>query len=257
MDVSKIESEVVNYYKSLYENYNKENLVENEVEVSGEDARSTSAPITLDEIVNTLKDCDDSPPGPDGIPYSFYKSLWNSPEAFIAGTIVLNAWNYTLESGNLAASNKVSFLRLIPKAGKDQSLLTNWRPITLSNRDHKLITKTYAKKLGAAVCQVIRERQTAYLKGRLINDNIWSMLAMINHSNLDETVDGLKVSLDAKKAFNSVEHSYIGKCLIKFGLANFVPTFKIPYSDLRSDILLNGKILQGHKINKCTIVHME
>ena len=55
----------------------------------------------------------------------------------------------------------------------------------------------------------MKERQTAYLKGRLINDNIRSILATINISNLEEKIDGILVSLDAKKAFDSVEHSYI------------------------------------------------
>ena len=51
-----------------------------------------------------------------------------------------------------------------------------------------------------------------------------------------------------KKAFDSVEHSYIGKCLEKFGLANFIPIFKILYKDLVNDIKINGNIVKGNKI---------
>ena len=80
--------------------------------------------------------------------------------------------------------------------------------------------------MSLAVAPKIKERQTAYLKGRLINDNVRALLGSINVSNLEEQVDGLLVSLDAKKAFDSVEHSYIEKCLKNFGLADFVPIFK-------------------------------
>ena len=61
-------------------------------------------------------------------------------------------------------------------------------------------------------------------------------------------MDNLIILLDAKKAFDSVEHEYIEECLDKFGAANFIPIFRILYSDLRSDILLNGRIVKGYKI---------
>ena len=44
-------------------------------------------------------------------------------------------------------------------------------------------------------------RQMAYLKGRLIHDNIRSIMTSINIAN-SEDLDGLIVSLDAKKAFD-------------------------------------------------------
>ena len=122
----------------------------------------------------------------------------------------------------------MSYLRLIPKAGKDLTKLTNWRPITLSNCDHKIITKIYAKRMCENVAKSIAERQTAYLKGRLINDNIRSMIATINVTNVQNLAAGLIVALDAKKAFDSVEHSYIRETLRRFGCGSFVPIFLKP-----------------------------
>ena len=79
---------------------------------------------------------------------------------------------------------------------------------------------------------VINERQTAYLKGRLINDNIRAMIATIRAANEEANINAILTSLDAKKAFDSVEHSYIKECLTKFGLASFNKIFDILYSDL-------------------------
>lgn len=45
-----------------------------------------------------------------------------------------------------------------------------------------------------------------------------------------------------------MEHSYIEKCLEKVGLSAFIPIFRVLYSDLRSDILINGKIVPGYRI---------
>ena len=74
------------------------------------------------------------------------------------------------------------------------------------------------------------------------------MLSSIKVVDTEEDLDALLVSLDAKKAFDSVEHSYIEQCLIKFGLQNFVKIFRILYSELRSDILVNGTVVKGYKI---------
>ena len=246
-----IEKEIVDFYKSLYEEYDKSKIKEIDVNndffqhltsIANDEDDQVSAPITVEELGKTLVKTKDTAPGPDGIPYSFYGALWN-----IMGPLMVEAWNFTLQTGNLCPSHKVSFLKLIPKIGKDLKKLTNWRPITLSNCDHKLITKTYSDRIGAVVAQHIKERQTAYLKGRLINDNIRAIIASINLTNQNVDLDALIVSLDAKKAFDSVEHSYIKHCLIKFGLKKFVPIFEILYSELSCDIIVNGRIVQGFR----------
>ena len=36
----------------------------------------TNSKLTPDELLKTLKDCADSAPGPDGIPYSLIKMTW-------------------------------------------------------------------------------------------------------------------------------------------------------------------------------------
>ena len=247
-----IEREIVRFYKSLYENYDKdavEVLREDDDFFSELDSLSNDAetqiiePLTLPELTKTLQDSRDSAPGPDGIPYSILGLLWYS-----YGPILCEAWNLSLTTGKLPPSHKVSYLKLIPKAGKNLKELGNWRPITLSNCDHKVITKTYANRMSKHIAPLIKDRQTAYLKGRLINDNIRSMLATINITNLEEHARGLMVSLDAKKAFDSVEHSYIERCLKELGCERFIKIFRILYSDLTTDIMINGKIVKGFRI---------
>ena len=245
-----VENEIVNFYKRLYENYDNSNLrvgddtfFDEIIGLSDEDARSTTEVLNLEELGKTLDSCSDSTPGPDGISYSILRNLWQ-----IMGPIISDAWRHSLATSKLAPSHKISFLKLIPKVGKDLKLLTNWMPITLSNCDHKIITKSYAIRLSEKLKNLIEERQTAYLKGRLINDNIRSLISTIKVSNLEDNINGLIVSLDAKKAFDSVEHSFIEQALCKFGLSTFVPVFKLLYNDLTSDIVINGRIVKGFKI---------
>ena len=147
-DPKQVEEAIVEFYKSLYE-AERDVLVNNDQEffdeiesISAIDDDEIAATPTTDELLETLRTCSDSAPGPDGIPYSILKLLWPT-----YGELLKDAWQYSLTIKSLPPSHKLSFLKLIPKAGKDLKLLTNWRPITLSNCDHKLITKTYSIRL--------------------------------------------------------------------------------------------------------------
>ena len=179
--------EIVKFYKNLYENYdnskieNNDDFFSNVEPLSDLEGDPVSNPITLEELRKTLATCRDSAPGPDGIPYSVIRELWT-----MIGPLILASWNYSLTTGNLCPSHRLSFLKLIPKLGKDINKLTNWRPITLSNCDHKIITKTYANRMSEKLALRIKERQTAYIKTRLINDNVRALLASISASNADE-----------------------------------------------------------------------
>ena len=249
-DETLIAAEIKHFYKDLYEKVPDEieiddDLFRNVESLDPQAADEAARMITITELEETLRSCSDSAPGPDGIPYSYLKHFWQH-----IGEKILNSWAYSIATSQLPPSHKVSYLKLIPKAGKDIRLINNLRPITLSNTDHKLITKTYAKKLTAVVAGKICEEQTAYIPNRLINDNIRSMLMTIDLANLDQAVDGILISLDAKKAFDSVDHRYIRKCLEAFGLINFIPIFDTLYRGLSSDIILNGKVMKGYQILK-------
>ena len=250
-DEDEVQAEIVKFYKGLYENFDTALINQDDddffqgVEGIGDgDDQELGQDITEEELRQTLLTCSDSAPGPDGIPYSIIGLLWSR-----FGPILTSAWKFSLESRTLAPSHKVSYLKLIPKAGKNLEKLTNWRPISLSNCDHKIITKAYAKRLCMKVAPKIGEAQTAYLKGRLINDNLRAMLSTIEISRLEE-IEGLIVALDAKKAFDSVSHDYIEKCLKEFGCTRFIPIFRTLYKDLNTDILINGKIVKGFKIRR-------
>lgn len=246
-----IEAEIISFYKNLYETYDKTKLevtpdpsfFDEIISVTGEQQQEVVAPITIDDLAKTLSTLKDSSPGPDGIPYSVWKATWR-----VSGKIICEAWSHSVVTGKLPPSHKVSYLKLIPKADKDTKKLTNWRPITLSNCDHKLITKTYANRICEKVASSISENQTAYLKGRIIHDNIRALLTSVKVANLENNIDSVLVSLDAKKAFDSVEHGYIEKCLSKFGLEQFIGIFRTLYNELRSDVIINSKVVNGFKI---------
>jgi hypothetical protein len=174
--------------------------------------------MSLSELTSALKTCNDSAPGNDGIQYSFYKQFWD-----IWGPIILNSWRHANLTGELSPSNKSSIITLLPKEGKDPKEIGNWRPITLTNCDLKIITKALAIRLSLVADKIIDNSQTAYIPGRSVMDNIRLIQDIIQDNS---TVDRILVSLDAKKAFDSVSHSYIELVLDKYGFGdNFIRFF--------------------------------
>ena len=81
-----IEAEIVKFYKNLYETYDTSNLeadnddsfFDNITPIPGAEAQDVIKEITVTEMEKTLHTCQDSAPGPDGIPYSYLGALWSA-----------------------------------------------------------------------------------------------------------------------------------------------------------------------------------
>ena len=249
-DQEKIEQHITTFYSELY-NQNleqstreeMENLIREMVPLNQDEIGKINQPLTLEVLSRTLKNISDSCPGPDGIPYSYLKVTWTW-----FGPILLDSWHYSILTKNLPDSHKASWLRLIPKGGKNLKELKNWRPITLSNCDHKIITKALSTKLAENCERIISGNQTAYLRGRSISDNLRIVTLANKISNQDRQFEGLLIALDAQKAFDSVSHGYIKKVLTKIGLEDFVEVFETLYDGNKVEIMINGKICKGYSV---------
>jgi exonuclease III len=231
-----------NFYSSLYSRSPPTNnstllnkFLENSPTMDPAISENLEAPISIDELKKSLKTCKDSSPGPDGIPYSFYKSFDD-----LLLNPLLQSWHYSLEIGELPPSQSQACISLLPKAGKDKTRIENWRPISLSNCDIKLITKAIALRLNSVLDDIISTSQSAYIPGRVISNNVRILKVYRKYANLHRKQFSI-VSLDARKAFDSVDHTYITEVLKKYGFGtNFIHTFKTLYNNNESTVLLNG-----------------
>jgi hypothetical protein len=210
------------------------------------DRSGLDAQITLDELLSTIKTCGESAPGPDGISYKFYEYLWD-----LIGTYSLRSWEYSHLVGHLPDSQRKSTITLLPKEGKDTSQIGNWRPITLSNCDIKIFTKTIANRVSKVLDKIIIPTQTAYIPGRIVHENL-RMFEFYRKYCYENNVDAVLMSLDAKKAFDSVDHRYMFNTLRQYGFSEeFINTVKLLYKDIEADILVNGHRTALIKIRRC------
>ena len=214
--------------------------------IDDDERRALDSPITLEELRETLATCGESAPGPDGIPYLVYKMCWE-----VYGKFLLESWLYSKHKGILPDFNRVSAIMLIPKEGKDPKQIGNWRPITLTNCDLKIFTKLLADRVSKVLPKIIMRSQVAYIPGRVVHDNL-RMFEFYKNYCSQNNIDAVLISLDAAKAFDSVDHNYMFEALKRYGFSNeFVNLVKMLYNEIRAEILVNGFSTTMIKIRRC------
>ena len=204
-----------------------------------------SKPLTISDLKSALKSCKDSTPGLDGIPYSFYKIFGNQ-----LLPLILDAWEYSNVTGCLPQSQSTSVISLIPKSGKDKHDIKNWRPISISSCDLKIITKAYSIKVGKYLGDIISDSQMGYVPGRDINFNNRLLRTALNHCDTSK-LDYVLMSLDAQKAYDSVDHEYISNTLAAYGFPKeFITVVNVLHKNLLAQVQVNGFLSESFSIQR-------
>ena len=126
-------------------------------------------------------------------------------------------------------SQRLSIITLIHKKG-DKKLLQNYRPLSLTNTDYKIIAFVFARRLQTILDKLISKDQTAYVKGRFIWENARLILDIFEYCENNDQ-EGILLFLDFEKAFDSVEWNFLLKTLKKFNFGNnFIEWIKILYT---------------------------
>ena len=116
-------------------------------------------------------------------------------------------------------------ITLIPKEDGSLLDLSNWRPITLLNVDCKIATKAIAKRLEASLPKLINHDQTGFIKGRYIGENIRFIIDAKAHN-----IPGILVSLDFRKALDSLEWPFIMRTLDAFNFGTSIKKWIAPFT---------------------------
>jgi hypothetical protein len=213
--------------------------------LSKESSDKIKEDITENELKEALKTCNESAPGPDGLTYGIYKKLWG-----IFGEMIHKSWKFSTDVGKLAPSQRDSVINLLEKKGKDKERIENLRPISLSNCDIKICTKALAIRTNKVLKEILITTQTGYIPGTQVNDNSRLLEEIIEFMEKTKQ-DGYLITLDAQKAFDSVDHNYLQKILGMYGFPpEYISWIKTIYKDLRANVLVNGYKTQVFNIER-------
>ena len=248
----KIKNIIYNFYRNLYttegiEEESLSKLLEFAQEINlTDDARNVlNEFFTEAEIKGALLDMNDGKsPGMDGLPKEFYVATWD-----FLGCDVTETINNALLMGILPPTQREAQVRLLYKKG-DPKLLKNWRPVSLLNADYKILSSALAKRLRGLLESFILPTQTCSVRGRHIFDNLRLLEDLIgrDESLMNSIYPGGKIiSLDLEKAFDRLDHRYLGAVLDKLNLGqNITKWIKTLYIGISTRVMtpfgLTGRI---------------
>jgi hypothetical protein len=166
-----IEGAFVNYYSKLFTSAKPRNVEACTSAIVGKVTTEMNNCLTADFTMIEIKQALDQmaplkAPGPDGFTAKFYQQHWAT-----VGPEVCEAALHFLNSGHMDSAINATNIALIPKI-KNPSCVTEFRPISLCNVLHKIVSKVLANRLKVILPMVISPNQSAFLSGRLITDNI-------------------------------------------------------------------------------------
>ena len=187
----KIDGAIRHFYACLYQS--QEHKISNKSieEFLGEDinrkvpkltpemSRKLDGLLTVEEATSYIKRCrSEASPGSDGYTGAFFKVFWRDLKTFI-----VNSLNFAYEEGSLSLSQRLGVIILLPKPGKDKSLLTNWRPISLLNQVYKILSGALAERLKPTLPAIINEDQKGFVQGRFMGECIRNTYDIIEYAN--------------------------------------------------------------------------
>ena len=228
-DEKSILNEIGTYYQELYKENNNQNdnfhktnsYIQNlsipKISKSGhDDCEEILSESELAKAIKSMKN--GSSPGSDGIPVEFYKIFWNDLKQTL-----IDCYSYSFLSNSLTFSQRKGIISLLHKGkGLEKNELNNWRPITLTNVDYKILAKALAMRLQQNITSIISDDQKGFIKGRNISDVIRQIEDIIEHEKCVDSTSILFV-IDYTKAFDTVSKSFLIKCFELFG---FGPYFR-------------------------------
>ena len=174
-------------------------------------------------MVKNLKE--QKSPGLDGLTPEFYKACWKDIKMIFKDML-----KETFEVGELPDSLKKAVVTLIFKKD-DKTKLKNYRPISVTNYDYKILAFTLSNRLQQVIAQIVNEDQSGYIKNRFIGCNIRLAQDIIDFTNIYKK-QGILISLDFQKAFDSLEWNFMECTLHKFNFGNnFIKWIKILYNN--------------------------
>ncbi len=182
-------------------------------ELDQEDGKYLDAEITCQEIIESIKSLKNGKsPGPDGLSYEIYKQF-----SEVLAPYLLRLYNRAIEGGTLPPTMNEVIITLIPKKGRDLEKVGSYRPISLLNTDQKILTKTLARRLSTYMGKMVHPDQMGFMPKRNSFYNLRHLFNKI-HFPKDPKEELVVLSLDAEKAFDQVEWSYLFSVMEKLKL---------------------------------------
>jgi hypothetical protein len=164
---------VFDYYSSLLGMpFTRTNRIDlNQLNLPRLDLSELAAPFTTEEIIGAVRGSPTNrAPGPDGFGASFYRCTWGT----VAGDVVRVFHALWAEDFRSFESLNGAIMVLLPKTQMPAGL-KDYRPISLIHSVGKLFSKCLALRLAPRMKELVKQNQSAFIRGRQIHENFKSV----------------------------------------------------------------------------------
>ena len=176
MNLDIILSEMHSFYSDLYSNWDCVTDMEIKDFLNSipslpkvlENTDELTSVVSSDEVEAAIKQLQTGKaPGSNGLTADFYKHFLVE-----LAPILAKVFNDIFENNKLLASQCLAIIILLFKKGNKQ-LLNNYRLISLTNTDYKVLAYILSNRLEKHLTAIISSQQTAYMKGRFIGPGLY------------------------------------------------------------------------------------
>ena len=171
-------------------------------------------------------------PSPDRLTVEFYTQCWS-----IVKNDFVNVLKEIYSTQTIDNRIKFGFITLIHKKGP-KTKISNYRPISLLNYDLKIFTKCLTNRLKPLMTDLSHEHQ--YAKPRKQIFSVANLVRDLWWDASNSQIDAYFISLDFKKAFDSINQRWLSRVLHKINFpAKFICTINSLNKDANINVLVN------------------
>lgn len=158
------------------------------------------APVTDSEVISASRSLpNDKVPGPDGYTKEIYIASWT-----VLGKDFVTAVQSFFLYGFMPKGVNSTILALIPKT-ENAERMKDFRPIACCNLLYKVFSIILANRLKAILSDAIEPNQSAFIKGRLLLENVILASELVNGYHKAFVSAWCSIKFDISKAFHMVK----------------------------------------------------
>ena len=132
--------------------------------------------------------------------------------------ILIKLFQKTSEKGKLPSSFYEATITLIPKPAKDATKKGNYGPLSLMNKDAKILNKILANRIQQHIKKTIYHDQVGLIPGMQEFFNIHKSINGIHHINKLKNKNHMINLIDAEKVFDKIQYPFMIKTFQKAGI---------------------------------------